>query len=142
MSMSFDVGKLIENVSRIKLKGGIFSKASTVLIVVSVCILVIALIARNIWVSCGAIGLIFTLTFVILWRLINFANKNPQAAILEGAEFLVHEQIQLAAKGIASIPQSISNLVEETPVITDPKAQEIANKPDVEIEIEKEEGHG
>ena len=140
--MSIDVGKLIENVSKVKLKGGIFSKASTVLMVVSICILAIALLTRNIWVSCGAIALIFVLTFVILWRLINFANKNPQAAILEGAEFLVHEQIQLAAKGIPSIPQIISNLVEETPVITESGFEQLANEPDSTTQLEKEGDNG
>ena len=60
-------------------------------------------------------GLTFILTFVILWRLINFANKNPQAAIL-GAQFLVHEQIQLAAKGIPSLPNTIQYLKEDKPI--------------------------
>ncbi len=140
--MSFDIGKLIKNVSRIKLKGGIFSKASTVLIVIAVCIFGIAALTRNIWVSCAAIALIFTLTFVILWRLINFANKNPQAAILEGAEFLVHEQIKLAAKGIDSIPQTLATLIEETPVEVNPLVQEIANQPEQEDSSEKEVKNG
>ncbi len=140
--MNIDVGKLIENVSKIRLKGGIFTKASTVLIVVAVSIFGIAALAGNIWVSGAAIGLIFIMTMVILWRLINFANKNPQAAILEGAEFLVHEQIQLAAKGVESIPQSLSSLIEETPIIVDTKSQQLANQPDDSTEKGKEETNG
>lgn len=140
--MNVDVGKLIENVSQIKLKGGIFSKASTVLIVISVCIFGIAALTGNLYVSCAAIGLIFILAFVILWRLINFANKNPQAAILEGAEFLVHEQIQLAAKGITSIPQSLSTLIEETPIKIDNESQRLANQPDENNTTGKEENNG
>lgn len=128
--MNIDIGKFVKNVSQIRLKGGIFAKASIVIIVVSICLFGIAALTGNIWVSCGAIGLIFILAFVILWRLINFANKNPQAAILEGAEFLVHEQIQLAAKGVSELPQSVVNLIEETPTPTDPKMEQEANKPD------------
>ena len=135
--MNIDIGKLVKNVSQIKLKGGVFEKASRVIIIVSVCIFGIAALIGNIWVSSGAILLIFIFAFVILWRLINFANKNPQAALLEGAEFLVHEQIQLAAKGMASIPQSIANLIEETPVEIDDKAKIEASKPDEE---ERKEG--
>jgi hypothetical protein len=102
----------------------------------------IAALIHNIWVSCGALLLIFTLTFVILWRLINFANNNPQAAILEGAEFLVHEQIELAAKGVASIPFSVSSLTEETPIKIDENSLAIANLPDSEEKNGKEVQNG
>ena len=139
--MNLDIGKLINNVSRVKLKGGIFAKASLVIIIVSLCIFGIAATLGNIWVSCGAIGLIFILAFVILMRLINFANKNPQAAILEGAEFLVHEQIQLAAKGVKEIPNVLSNLTEETQVPIDNLAQQEANQPD-EPKDDKEVNNG
>ncbi len=135
--MNIDVGKLIANVSQIKLKGGIFTKASTLLIIACICIFGIAAITRNLWISAAAIGLIFILVFVMLWRLINFANKNPQAAILEGAEFLVHEQIQLAAKGITSIPQSFSTLMEETPIEVDVESLQLANQPDEENELKE-----
>ncbi len=130
--MNIDIGKLVKNVSQIKLKGGVFEKASRVIIVVSVCIFGIAALLGNIWVSCGAIGLIFIFAFVMLWRLINFANKNPQAAILEGAEFLVHQQIQLAAKGIGEFPQITDSLTEETPIEIDEKNEQVANQPDKE----------
>ncbi|MFA6151245.1 MAG: hypothetical protein WC716_07995 [Chitinophagaceae bacterium] len=140
--MDTDFSKLIQNVSKVKLQGGIFAKASIVLIIVSICIASIAALAGNIWVSCGAIGVIFILTFVILWRLINFANNNPQAAILEGAEFLVHEQIKLAAKGVGSFPSLTSNLTEETPIIIDEAIQNKANQPDLEIQNGKEANNG
>ena len=128
--MNIDIGKLVKNVSQIKLKGGVFEKASRVIIVVSISIFGIAVLLGNIWVSSVAIGLIFIFAFVILWRLINFANKNPQAALLEGAEFLVHQQIQLAAKGIGEFPQIPNSLTEETPIVIDNKTQKEANKPD------------
>ena len=128
--MGIDIGKLIKNVSQIKLKGGIFTKASIVIIIVSLCLFGIAFKTNNIWISCGTIGLIFILAFIILWRLINFANKNPQAAILEGAEFLIHEQIELAAKGISEIPKLSSDMTEDNPVVIDTEQIKLVNKPD------------
>ena len=130
--MNVDINKMIRNVSQVKLQGGLFAKASLVIIVVSLCLFGVAALTGNIWVSIGAIGLIFILAFTILWRLINFANKNPQAAILEGAQFLVHEQMQLAAKGIKEIPQSIDQLTEEKPLVIDDKTKKEAEKPDEE----------
>lgn len=52
-----------------------------------------------------------------------FGNKNPAAAILEGAEFLQYQQIEMAAKGIPAIvptlppetkPQELSGEVDKT----------------------------
>lgn len=139
--MNVDIGKLINNVSQVKLKGGIFAKASIVIIIVAICMVGIAVPLGNIWVSCGAIGLVFILAFVILMRLITFANNNPQAAILEGAEFLVHEQIQMAAKGIKEIPNSLTSLTEDTPIKINSKTQKEADRPD-EKENGKEENNG
>lgn len=45
----------------------------------------------------------FFLCFPMLWRLISFADKNPQAAILEGAEFLLHQQLVQGSKDIPAI---------------------------------------
>ena len=134
--MNVDINKLIRNVSQVKLQGGLFAKASIVIIVVSICLFGIAAIASNLWVSIGAIVLIFLLAFIIMWRLINFANRNPQAAILEGAQLLVHEQMQLAAKGIKEIPDTLNNLTEDTNVTIDDKSKELANKSDEQIEKE------
>jgi hypothetical protein len=136
-----DFNQLISNVSKVKLQGGIFAKASAVVIIISICIASIATIAGNLWISCGAIVLIFFLAFTILWRLINFANKNPQAAILEGAEFLVHEQIQLAAKGLGNFPSLSTTLTEETPITTTETTIKAANQPDILLEG-KEENNG
>jgi len=137
--MEIDIGKLINNVSKVTLKGGLFAKACTVLIIVAVSLFGISYFAKNVWISAAAIGLIFILTFVILWRLINFANKNPQAALLEGAEFLVHEQIQLAAKGISSLPDNIKLLTYESPSQIGNLSQKEINKPDENVDTKKEE---
>lgn len=137
--MDFDIGKLVNNVSKVTLKGGIFAKTCTVLIMVSISMFGISYFAKNIWISGIAIGLIFIMTFMILWRLINFANKNPQAAILEGAQFLVHEQIQLAAKGVPNLPDTIQLLKENEPIKIETELEIESNKPD---EIDEEVKNG
>ena len=132
--MDIDFGKLVKNISEIKLKGGLFQKACTVIIIVCISILTIALVSKNLYVEIGAIVLIFLFAFILVMRLINFANKNPQAALLEGAQFLVHEQIQLAAKGIGEIPQIQENIVEGNPVIINDETIENAEQPDEQIQ--------
>jgi hypothetical protein len=139
--MNVDINQLIKNVSEVKLKGGIFATASWVVIVVSICLFAVAALAGNVWISCATIGLIFILAFVILWKLISFANKNPQAAILEGAQFLVHEQIQLAAKGVPTIVPNVNSYVEAEPVLKDAKLEETANTPE-DIITENDENNG
>jgi hypothetical protein len=44
----------------------------------------------------------------MLWRLINFADRNPQAALFEGAEFLAHEQMRLGTKAVPILPKATS----------------------------------
>ena len=140
--MNLDFGELIKNVAKVKLGGGVFGKTCTVIMVVAVTIGVIAWASGNLWVSIGAIGLIFIMTFVLLWRLISFANKNPQAAILEGAEFLVHQQIELASKGVPSIP--IRNITAELPITINDTIKALAEKPDDQNKavIRKEDNNG
>jgi len=58
------------------------------------------------WVSVLALVLVFALCFPLLWRLVNFADRNPQAALLEGAEFLVHEQMRLGMKSSPVLPDT------------------------------------
>jgi hypothetical protein len=69
----------------------------------------------------------------MLWRLINFANDNPQAAILEGAEFLIHEQMELAAKGIPHLPNIPTLYMEDKPVQIEPEQLQSLNKPDENV---------
>jgi hypothetical protein len=96
--MPFGLEGILRNVSKIKLKGGVVGKVSVVLIVVALAMAAIAWSVRVPWISVVALVLLFVLSFVMLWRLVSFADKNPQAALLEGAEFLVHEQITLGTK--------------------------------------------
>ncbi len=128
--MDYDLNKIIEKASSVKLPGGVFGKTCTVLIVVSLAMFGIAWTARNVWISSAALIMIFILVFIMLWRLINFANKNPQAAILEGSEFLLHEHMQLAAKGIPHLPKIPTLYMEDKPIQIEPEQLQSLNTPD------------
>jgi hypothetical protein len=78
--MKLDIGKLVNNVSKVTLKGGIFSKKCTVIITVSIVLGLIAYFTKDIWTSRAVILMVFVLAFTMLWKLVSFANKNPQAA--------------------------------------------------------------
>ena len=126
--MDFDFEKALQHVSSVKLPGGVVGKVSMVLIVASVCLGGLAAVTRNEWVAGGAIAAIFLLAFPMLWRLISFADRNPQAALLEGAEFLLHQQILLGSKGHPSIPLEGEVLTEERPAELPPDEQALLNE--------------
>ncbi|MGD0262387.1 MAG: hypothetical protein ABSD29_21700 [Verrucomicrobiota bacterium] len=100
------MSQLFEGISKVKLRGGVVGKVSIVLICVSISMAIIAWSVSMVWVSVLALILVFTLCFPLLWRLVSFADHNPQAALLEGAEFLVHEQMRLGMKSLPILPDS------------------------------------
>jgi len=143
--MALDITKQLKNVSKVKLPGGVVGKVCTVLIVVTLTIGSLGALAREPWLLGAAVFAIIIIVFPMLWRLINFADKNPQAAILEGAEFLMHQQIVMGSKGNPQIPASVDVSVVDRPVQI-PKGTEttldIPEEPAAQIEMpaqEKEE---
>jgi hypothetical protein len=105
--INFDISQILEGISKVKLRGGVVGKVSVVLISTSICIAIIALKSEKMWISVFGMSLIFVFCSVFLWRLVSFADRNPQAALLEGAEFLVHQQMQLGMKSMPALPPSI-----------------------------------
>jgi hypothetical protein len=128
--MAFDLEKVFEKVSAIRLAGGVVGKVSAVLIVASVCIAGVAAISKNVWVIGGGIVAILLLAFPMLWRLINFADRNPQAALLEGAEVLLHEQIVMASKTNPVIPLEPEAMTEERPAELPAEERALLNQPE------------
>lgn len=96
--MDFDLAKAFRNAANIKLPGGVVGKVCTVLTVTTICIAGLGMLSRNEWIMAAGIGAIGLIVFPLLWRVINFADRNPQAALLEGAQFLVHQQMVLGTK--------------------------------------------
>jgi hypothetical protein len=66
----------------------------------------IAWAAHSVWVCVLALALLFGTGFPLLWRLVSFAERHPQAALFEGAEFLAHEQMQMGMKATPILPES------------------------------------
>lgn len=104
MQLPFNIDRAIEGLSKVTLRGGVVGKVTFAVVAVSAALGAIAWSVSNIWLSSAALAMVFALAFVMLWRLINFADRNPQAALLEGAEFLVHQQIVHATKSIPALP--------------------------------------
>ncbi|AOI64538.1 hypothetical protein WS51_12675 [Burkholderia territorii] len=88
---------------------------------------------HNVWIAGGAMGLTFLLAFVMLWRLIDFADRNPKAALLEGAEFVLHEQIVHASKANPRIPEAEIVKVQPEPLPAALDDPAIASVPDEEV---------
>jgi hypothetical protein len=57
----------------------------------------------------------FGLCFPLLWRLVNFADRNPHAALFEGAQFLAHEKLVLGTKAHPILPAESSKESPMTP---------------------------
>ena len=118
----FDINHLFEGISKIKLRGGVVGKVAIVLICASFAMAAIAWTVSMVWVSVLALVFVFTLCLVMLWRLVDFANRNPHAALLEGAELLVHEQMRLGMKSSPVLPDSGAPIPAKPLTIEDTKA--------------------
>ena len=94
--MNFD--KALESIKTVKLTGGIFGKTTLLLIVLSVCITAICINADTWWFPLVFIPPLMLIITFALKRCLDFAESNPQAAIMEGAELLSHERMLHATK--------------------------------------------
>jgi len=135
LQLPFNIDNAINGLSKVTLRGGVVGKVTFTVSFASLAIAAIAWSVPNIWISAGALCMVFVLAFAMLWRLINFADRHPQAALLEGAEFLVHEQIMHSTKSLPSLPpQQIEQVQPEAieGLAADPK---LAQQPDEEEQI-------
>lgn len=130
--MPFNIDQIFKNVSRVKLRGGIVGKISYVLIFVAVSMAVIACSVKLFIISLLALCMIFILTFTMVWRLINFAHANPQAALMEGAELLVHEQMIIASKNQQETIIDQSDLSEKEPLVLTEEEKSRIDRPEVQ----------
>lgn len=101
-----DIQAWFERLSKVRLRGGVVGKVAAVLIASCGAIALIAWSAHHWWVSLVCAILVFALCFPLLWRLVSFAERNPYAALFEGAELLAHERLKLGTKAIPELPTS------------------------------------
>src|SRR6266542_1707887 len=96
-----------ERLSKVRLRGGVVGKVAAVLICFCGAMAAIAATAHLWWVSLICALLLFALCFPLLWRLVTFAERNPYAALFEGAELLAHERLKLGTKAVPLLPESL-----------------------------------
>jgi hypothetical protein len=139
--LKIDLSQMFGSVSNIKLRGGVVGKVCTVLIVVAPAIAAIAWAVREVWVSVLGLVLLSGMCFALLWRLIGFAERHPQAALLEGAEFLAHEQMQLGMKSSPVLPDSAALPSQPAPrPLIPPDDPKLAALPDSQLPTDPSNG--
>ena len=91
-----------ESVQRVRLGSGVVGRTTSAVVVALV---VLGVVASRVdpealfWVAGLVVGLFVLYFFGVLF----FAQRNPGAALLEGAELLRWQQSELAAKGLGRI---------------------------------------
>lgn len=130
MTLPFNFDKAIEGLSKVTLKGGVVGKVTLSVIVVALSCALIAWSVRNVWLSAAALAVVCLISFTMLWRLISFADRHPQAALLEGAEFLVHQQIVHASKTTPVVALVETAPMQPEPVLGSAANPQIAQQPD------------
>lgn len=116
------VGVAAESMGKIRL-GGVVGKTSTAVIALFGVFAIVA------WKMSDplVIGLVAAVIFLVYFAgVMAFALKNPGAALLEGAELVQWQQVEMAAKGIGSPPSA--------PAVPDPTAPRELPGPELDRE--------
>jgi hypothetical protein len=116
-----------ERLSKVRLRGGVVGKVAAVLICFCGAMAAIAATSHLWWVSLICAILLFVLCFPLLWRLVSFAERNPYAALFEGAELLAHERLKLGTKAVPVLSES-SAPQPPNPALEDTKSSEATNE--------------
>lgn len=108
-----------DSLSKVKLPGGVVGKVSMVLIALAISDFGISWSARSETVAITAILTGAAVVVLLGLRLIAFAEKHTQTALMEGAEFLIHEQIQqIGMKSQPSLPANHTDYMDEPKELT------------------------
>lgn len=106
MSDNGTFAALKEVASVIRLGSGLLGKSAIVIGILIVCVGIAIFRLHGDPYIFGA--LVFGAVMFFAWfiPIIRFADKHPDAALLEGAQWAQHQRDQLAAKGISIVPDS------------------------------------
>ncbi|MGD0536014.1 MAG: hypothetical protein ABSC03_00065 [Verrucomicrobiota bacterium] len=105
MPVQDPIRKFTRGSAKVKLPGGIVGKTCYLLMAIAGALAAIVAAVRTESIGFAAIGALTLIVLPTVWRLIGFADKHPDAAILEGGEWVAY-QIQLAQKGIGVLPDA------------------------------------
>lgn len=100
----FNLGEVFQGLSKVILKGGVVGKVTGCISVFVVIMGIMAWSIGNVWLGLATLVSLCFIVREILIRLIDFAHKHPQAALLEGAEFIQHERLVHQSKDRDIIP--------------------------------------
>jgi hypothetical protein len=117
---------------KIKFRGGIFSVAALVLMILIICVSAVCIRINAWWLILSLMIPMMSIVFYNLKRLMDFAVQNPQAAIMEGAELLQHEKLIHESK--------LQGRVIETTPTTDHVVPTLANVADPDVDTIVEAG--
>ncbi len=111
-------GKMIGGIARIRLGPGVIGNTSVVMISAIVVAGFVAWAFRsNPPLALGAMGLIIAGALLFVWGSWKFAHKQPDLALIGGAELLQLRRIQMAGKDAPNIPLLPPVEAPPTPVI-------------------------
>jgi len=94
-----DISKALERLKSVNIKGGIFGKTTTLMVVLSICVSGVTIATGIWWITLILMVPLMGMVFYAFKRTLDFAENHPQAAIMDGAEFLIHEKLLFAQKG-------------------------------------------
>lgn len=121
-----------------KLPGGIVGKTCYVLMAACGALAAIVVAIRTEAVGFAAIGALLVLVIWGLRRAFQFADANPDVALMEGAEIIAYRRMHLAQKGIGSLPDAPAETPEGADRLPAPQDVEVAMLPDPEpVEVPK-----
>ncbi len=132
-----DLLKQIDQLKSIKLSGGVFGKTTTLMVVLTICLSVISIKIELWWITLVLMLPVMGIVFYSLKRILDFVEKNPQAAIMEGAELLIYEKLNYAHKN-----QVLKNNFDESTFDHEPAKFEVAEigLPDPNPQLDLPEG--
>ena len=90
--------KIFHGLTKVSFRGGVVGRATFIIGLICVLITVIVLFFNVLWFACVGIGVMVLFAFILLWRLINFADRNPQSALLEGSQLVSLRKIDQSSK--------------------------------------------
>jgi hypothetical protein len=105
------VGVSESSLDRVRLAQGVVGKSSYVAASALLALLVVAYSLRDSGYLL-VVGILIVLLFVVYFAgVLWFANRHPDMALLEGAELVKWRQIEMAAKGQPSLPDSAHQVI-------------------------------
>jgi hypothetical protein len=96
-----------------------FTTAIRLLMVLTVVVGAVCVAFRIWWFALILIMFLFSLLFYVIYRLFNFADKNPLVAILEGSELVRLEEARQGKKFQEDLPISPPTIDHEPPALSE-----------------------